>query len=117
MTQHRAVVDGEIRFSNGGSIAVEGFRLDVAGPDADREEIGQLLVRSLGLLMADEVALSSLEIVEEPHKGTRGGPSDAQARASSDGGAATGRAEPSDPRRDGHAAGAARAGDLAAPDA
>jgi kynurenine formamidase len=85
MTQHRAVVDGEIRFSNGGSIAVEGFRLDVSGPDAGREEVGQLLVRSLGLLMADEVSLSSLEIVEEPHKGTRGGPSDAGAAASSGG--------------------------------
>ena len=37
-------------------------------------------MRSLGLLMADEVELSSVEIVEEPHKGTRGGPSDASSR-------------------------------------
>ena len=65
-----------IRFGNGGSITVDGFRLDVAEPAPDREAVAQLLVRSLGLLMADEVELSSLEVVEEPHKGTRGGPSD-----------------------------------------
>ena len=45
-------------------------------PTSTSEEVGQLLVRSLGLLMADEVELSSLDIIEEPHKGTRGGPSD-----------------------------------------
>jgi arylformamidase len=85
MTEHRAVVDGEIRFSNGGSIAVEGFRLDLAGPHADRDTVGQLLVQSLGLLMADEVSLSSVEVVEEPHKGTRGGPSDADPGSTSSG--------------------------------
>lgn len=79
MSEYRAVVDGAIRFSNGGSIAVEGFRLDVDDATADPEAIGQLLVRSLGLLMADDVELSGLEIVEEPHKGTRGGPSDRSA--------------------------------------
>ena len=81
-TQYRAVVDGVIRFGNGGSITVEGFRLDVAEPSPDREAVAQLLVRSLGLLMADEVDLSSLEVVEEPHKGTRGGPSDTAAGGS-----------------------------------
>ena len=58
MSQHRAVVDGVIRFGNGGSITVEGFRLDVAEPAPDREAVAQLLVTSLGLLMADEVELS-----------------------------------------------------------
>ena len=31
---------------------------------------------SLGLLMTDSVALTNVEILAEPHKGTRGGPSD-----------------------------------------
>ena len=81
MTDYRASVDGRVTFSNGGSIAVEGFRVDLPGPDADRGEIGRLLVASLGLLMADDVALSRVDVFEEPHKGTRGGPSDSQVSA------------------------------------
>jgi kynurenine formamidase len=76
MTDYRALVDGRVSFSNGGSIAVEGFRLDLPAADTDHAEIGRLLVASLGLLMADDVALSSVEVLEEPHKGTRGGPGD-----------------------------------------
>jgi kynurenine formamidase len=75
MTDYRASVDGRVSFANGG-IAVEGFRLDLPGADVDRDEVGRLLVASLGLLMADEVTLSRVDVVEEPHKGTRGGPSD-----------------------------------------
>jgi hypothetical protein len=33
-------------------------------------------VASLGLLMTDAVELSNVTIFAEPHKGTRGGPSD-----------------------------------------
>jgi arylformamidase len=76
MTDYRASVDGRVSFSNGGGIAVEGFRLDLPAPDVDHVEIGRLLVASLGLLMADNVELSSVEVFEEPHKGTRGGPSE-----------------------------------------
>lgn len=76
MTDYRASVDGRVTFANGGSIAVEEFRLDLPGPDVDHAEIGRLLVASLGLLMADEVSLSRVEVIEEAHKGTRGGPSD-----------------------------------------
>jgi kynurenine formamidase len=75
MTDYRASVDGRVSFSNGGSIAVEGFRLDLPAADVDQEEIGRLLVASLGLLMADEVTLADVRVFEEPHKGTRGGPS------------------------------------------
>jgi arylformamidase len=75
MTDYRAFVDGRVSFSNGGSIAVEGFRLDLPAADVDRSEVGRLLVASLGLLMADEVTLSDVRVFEEPHKGTRGGPS------------------------------------------
>jgi kynurenine formamidase len=76
MTSYRARVDARVSFTNGGSLTVQGFLLDVDGPAAGREEIGQLLLASLGLLMAGEVAIDASEIVEQPHKGTRGGPSD-----------------------------------------
>lgn len=79
MTERRAVVDGTISFSNGGAISVEGFRLDLPEPVPDAAGIGDLLVRALGLLMADHVGLTSITVVDEPHKGTRGGPSDESA--------------------------------------
>jgi kynurenine formamidase len=75
VTDYRAVVDGTITFSNGGGITVEEFRLDVPTRATSEQEVGRLLVASLGLLMADDVRLDRVEIVEEAHKGTRGGPS------------------------------------------
>jgi kynurenine formamidase len=74
--QHRAIVDATVSFSNGGSIVVEGFRLDLASAVADDGEISRLLVSALGLLMADVVVVTSSTVIEEAHKGTRGGPSD-----------------------------------------
>lgn len=82
MSDYRAVVDGSITFSNGGDIAVQGFRLDLSSAETTHEEIGRLLVRSLGLLMADSVDLTAVEVVEEAHKGTRGGPADGAGDAS-----------------------------------
>ena len=76
MTDYRAVVDGTITFSNSGGITVEGFRLDLPSADTGEQEVGRLLVKSLGLLMAGGVRLDRVEIVEEAHKGTRGGPAD-----------------------------------------
>lgn len=82
--QLRAVIDAAVTFSNGGSIVVEGFRLDLPGvdrPGADRPdaELAELLIASLGLLAADRVEIRSVAVVEEAHRGTRGGPSDRQA--------------------------------------
>jgi arylformamidase len=76
MTEYRAVVDGAISFSNGGGITVEAFRIDLPSADTGHDEVGRLLVSSLGLLMADDVRLDRVEVIEEPHKGTRGGPAD-----------------------------------------
>ena len=42
----------------------------------DEDGIAALFVASLGLLMTDSVTLTKVEIFAEPHKGTRGGPSD-----------------------------------------
>ena len=76
MTEYRASFDAAIRFSNGGDLTAHGFRVDVASPDVDEAAIAALFVASLGLLMTDSVRLSNVEIFAEPHKGTRGGPSD-----------------------------------------
>ncbi len=57
-------------------LAAHGFRVDVPSPDIDEAAIAALFVASLGLLMTDSVTLSNIEIFAEPHKGTRGGPSD-----------------------------------------
>ena len=81
MTDYRAVVDGTITFSNGGGDHRRGVPARPAGRRRRAQaEIGRLLVASLGLLMADEVTLSRVEVVEEPHKGTRGGPSEPAGR-------------------------------------
>ncbi len=72
----RRPVDAAIRFSNGGDLTARGFRVDVPSPDIDEDGIAALFVASLGLLMTDSVELSNVEIFAEPHKGTRGGPSD-----------------------------------------
>src|SRR5262250_2881573 len=76
VTEYRASFDAIINFSNGGDLTVHGFRVDVPGPGAGEAEIAALFVASLGLLMTDAVELSNVEIFAEPHKGTRGGPSD-----------------------------------------
>ncbi|GGT23373.1 cyclase family protein [Nonomuraea spiralis] len=81
MTDYRAAFDASITFGNGGDLTVHGFRVDLPGPDATEDEIAALFVASLGLLMTDAVELSGVEIFAEPHKGTRGGPSDRAAAA------------------------------------
>ncbi|MFI6599762.1 hypothetical protein ACIBHX_26240 [Nonomuraea sp. NPDC050536] len=86
MTDYRASFDAVITFSNGGDLSVHGFRVDLPSARANREEIAALFVASLGLLMTDEVVLSNVEVFAEPHKGTRGGPSDAKEAAVADGG-------------------------------
>lgn len=76
MTEYRASFDAAVRFSNGGDLTVHGFRVDVPSPDVDEAAIAALFVASLRLLMTHSVELSNVEIFAEPHKGTRGGPSD-----------------------------------------
>ncbi|MFF2389336.1 cyclase family protein [Agromyces sp. NPDC058104] len=72
MTEYRAHFDAEIDFVNGGGLRAEGFRLDLPSPELGEAEIGALLVRHLGLALVGRVALSNLEIVAEPHRGSRG---------------------------------------------
>jgi arylformamidase len=76
MTEYRASFDADVTFSNGGDLAVHGFRVDGPSADTDVAGIAALFVASLGLLMTDAVELRNLKIFAEPHKGTRGGPAD-----------------------------------------
>jgi kynurenine formamidase len=86
VTEYRASFDAVINFSNGGDLAVHGFRVDVPGPGTGEAEIAALFVASLGLLMTDTAELSNVEVFAEPHKGTRGGPSDHTAGPTAAGG-------------------------------
>ena len=73
--QYRGVVDAAVTFSNGGGLTAEDFRLDLPGPDVTEQEVAELLLASLGLLLADAVEIRRLRVVQERHRGTRGGPS------------------------------------------
>ena len=71
-TEHRAHFDADVAFSNGGSLSVRDFRLDVPGAGIDERSLAALFVRHLGLLMVGSVELHGVHIVAEPHKGSRG---------------------------------------------
>jgi arylformamidase len=86
MTEYRAAFDAAVTFSNGGDLAVRGFKVDVPSADIDEAGIGVLFVASLGLLMTDTVELSNVTIAAEPHKGTRGGPADSSGNLPGPGG-------------------------------
>jgi hypothetical protein len=76
MVAYRAVFDAVVEFSNEGGLQAQRFRVDVPAPDVSELEIARLFVTSLDLLMTESVTLSNVAIIEEAHKGTRGGPSD-----------------------------------------
>ena len=57
MTEYRAHFDAEIDFVNGGDLRARGFRLDLPSPDLSEAEIGELLVRHLGLALVGRVTL------------------------------------------------------------
>ena len=72
MSQFRAVFDVHISFINGGGLTADGFRLDVPERDITPSEVARLLVQHLGLALVGDVVFDRFEIVEEPHKGSRG---------------------------------------------
>jgi kynurenine formamidase len=74
MVSYRARFDASVTFTNGGGLQAQGFFVDVPSADVSAAQVGELFLDSLGLLMAGEVVLENLEIVEAAHKGTRAGP-------------------------------------------
>jgi kynurenine formamidase len=75
MIEYRATFDADVTFANGGGLQARGFRLDIPGRTIGEGELAALFVRHLGLLMVGEARVSNVEVVAEPHKGSRGGPS------------------------------------------
>jgi kynurenine formamidase len=74
VADYRASFDANVTFLNGGGLAAHGFRLDVPASQVSAAEVGALFVRHLGLLMADRVDITNLQVFEEQHKGSRGAP-------------------------------------------
>ncbi|WP_020386433.1 cyclase family protein [Kribbella catacumbae] len=74
MSTYRARFDAAVSFTNGGGLEVQGFLVDVPSAEVTSAQVGELFLDSLGLLMAGDVELANLEIIEAAHKGTRGGP-------------------------------------------
>jgi kynurenine formamidase len=74
MQQWRVQFDAEVRFSNGGALQAQEFRLDIPADDIGDAELGELFVRHLGLLMVGDVTISNKVLIQEPHKGSRGVP-------------------------------------------
>jgi arylformamidase len=81
-SEYRAQFDAVVTFSNGGGLRADDFRVDVPGPDVTEQDVVHLFIASLNLLMVESVELHSLSVFAEPHKGTRGGPSDRPAPGS-----------------------------------
>jgi arylformamidase len=81
-TEYRAQFDAVVTFSNGGGLRADGFRVDVPGPDVTEQDVASLFIASLNLLMVESAELRNLSVFAEPHKGTRGGPSDRPAPGS-----------------------------------
>ncbi len=71
-SQYRAHFDARVEFTNGGGLAVEGFRIDLPTKQVTDADIARLFVEHLGLALVGTVALSNLAIVAEKHRGTRG---------------------------------------------
>lgn len=64
----RVKFDFDIRFTNGGGIKGEDFRLDIAGDDISDKELADYIVADMRLLMVGEIRILNKEILTEPHK-------------------------------------------------
>jgi kynurenine formamidase len=82
VTDYRAMFDAEVTFLNGGGLQTQGFRLDVPAADVTEDQLAELFIGHLGLLMVDRVLLRDVQVVAEPHRGSRGGPADGAMPAS-----------------------------------
>ena len=68
MPDHRVCFDFDIRFSNGGGIQGQDFRLDIEGEDIADEALAAYIIRDLRLLMVGEVRILNKRIIRERHK-------------------------------------------------
>lgn len=68
--QKRVVFDFDIRFTNGGGIRGEDFRLDIAGDTISDKELADYIVEDMRLLMVGRVDILNKHYIEENHKRT-----------------------------------------------
>ncbi len=68
MSEKRVRFDFEVRFSNGGGIQGQDFRLDIDGDSIDDRALAEYIVADMRLLMVAEVNILNKEIIEQPHK-------------------------------------------------
>ncbi len=66
--ESRVKFDFDIKFSNGGGLQGQDFRLDLHGNDITDEELGDYIIRDLNLLMVGECKILRKEIISEAHK-------------------------------------------------
>lgn len=66
--EHRVIFDFDIRFSNGGGLQGQDFRLDIEGGDIGDAALADYIVRDLRLLMVGEVRILKKRIIAEAHK-------------------------------------------------
>jgi len=68
MTDKRVVFDFAVRFSNGGGLQGQGFRLDIVDDAISDRDLAAYIIQDLRLLMVGKVDILNKRIVEEQHK-------------------------------------------------
>jgi kynurenine formamidase len=68
MNENRVVFDFDVKFSNGGGIQGQGFRLDIEGDDIGDDALAAYIIKDLRLLMVGTVTILNKQIIAEPHK-------------------------------------------------
>ena len=66
MLQYRAELDAAVNLTSGGSVRIQGLRIDVPHPDVTRAEIAALLVAALGLRDVERVELAAARVFGDP---------------------------------------------------
>lgn len=66
--QRRVKFDFDIKFSNGGGLQGQDFRLDLHNDDITDEELRDYIIEDLNLLMVGECLILKKEIIIEKHK-------------------------------------------------
>jgi arylformamidase len=68
----RVAFDFAVRFSNGGGLQGQGFRLDIDGDTISDDELAAYIIRDLRLLMVGKIDILNKQIIEERHKRNSG---------------------------------------------
>ena len=74
MLQYRAELAAAVTLTSGGSLRIQGLRIDVPHPDVTRAEIAALLVAALGLRDVERVELDAARVFGDPAEPTGGSP-------------------------------------------